>query len=272
LEEGITISRMRHCNTNTIIDGVKPGLRQRIRRALIRRQPSPSPSLSGESELESPGAPAKSVVFIPLSPQSSRTLARHRQEQEKRAAEGEEAGQAKEDEMPVLSDQQLASIRPSLFRRRSSDPSSNRPIIQRRRARGNNNPLSDADSDVEILPDRFDSQGRPIGRSRGDGAAWNERHGTFDFYPRNRGDKDWGMTGAWSVGGTDSESVEKIVRDVEGVLQGKSGSWGGLIRDVLGSGLAGLSGGRERGYIEDVDDREKLDRRRKRRHHQHYDD
>ena len=91
-----------------------------------------------------------------------------------------------------------------------------------------------------MLPDRFDAQGRPLDGS-GTGAAprLHSRRGDFE-YRSPRGPGAFNMRGEWGVAGTDSEAVERIVRNVTGILEGR-GSWLGLLGTILGGGL--LEGG-----------------------------
>jgi hypothetical protein len=131
----------------------------------------------------------KSVTFAPLSPESTRHLEKTR-------------------------------------RRRNSDPSSDRPNIpskhRRRHRNASRSPSPAASSeDVEVLPDRFDKDGRPL-----DG----------DGYPFPR----------------QPEMVERIVHDFGDVLEGRQ-SWMSLLRgffeEAAGdsrSGDGGGGGGRRR--------------------------
>jgi hypothetical protein len=92
--------------------------------------------------------------------------------------------------------------------RRNSDPSSNRPSEYRRRKTARTRSPSPAGSDVEVLPDRFDKDGRPLDRS----------------------------------GGAEQEMVERVVRDFGDVVDGRK-TWrdliGGLVADVGDSGGSG---------------------------------
>jgi hypothetical protein len=245
--------------------------RRRTRRSRPRQ--SPSPSRSDSTSLDSPPGPHKSVVFIPLSPQSSKTLARHHQQQEEHRADDTERDVSSTSESESATDERQVTQRPPTHRRHSSDPSSDRPALQRhRRARS-----WDSDSgsdDVEILPDRFDAQGRPV-NERGRPVLrdqWTSRSGTFGFRPRGgpsrTGTGDWDVRGGWGVGGTDPEVVERIVTDVQGVLSGHGG-WASLLRDVVG-GLQGqiqASGsGQEQQRIEHGEEGGSRRRRRRRRH------
>ena len=125
------------------------------------RAPSSSASQNHATlSAEPPLGPPKSVSFLPLSPQSSRTIERHKREhQEHEDGEASQAGHFPE-EYPAEGN--TTGKRPSARRQRgSSDPSSDRPIIQRRRT-GHAALVSDEDDEVEDLPDRFDSQGRQL--------------------------------------------------------------------------------------------------------------
>lgn len=134
---------------------------------------------------------------------------------------------------------------------------------------------SDEEEVIEMLPDRFDAQGRPldgslpISRRGGSGPQWHSRRGDFE-YRSPRGASGINMRGEWGVAGTDIEAVERIVQNVTGVLEGR-GSWLGLVRGILsGSLLEGLEGGRvePRQRIADRDwdsDRSEDECRRRRR-------
>lgn len=91
--------------------------------------------------------------------------------------------------------------------------------------------------EVEDLPDRFDAAGRPLdGRSASNRAGWTTRRGEFARRPRREGDLD--VRGAWQVGGTDPEAVQRIVNGVTSALEGRQG----LLRFIgdLFTGSAGL--------------------------------
>lgn len=188
---------------------------------------------------------AKSVSFIPLSPNSSRTMERHHRQH--LAAEAEAEAPRRGDDGP---DDERGSVapRPISRHRRSSDPLSDRPVVRRR----HHGDESDSDSDVEDLPERFDTQGRRLdGRNETGRPRMTTRRGEFERRPQRPG--DWDVRGAWQVNGTDSERVERLVRDVTGVLEGR-GSWIGLLGNVLGGGQQ---------QVEDGDDEEHGRRRRR---------
>lgn len=129
-------------------------------------------------------------------------------------------------------------------RRRNSDPSSNRPLVTRHRDGPveSDRSSSASEDEIEVLPDRFDSQGQPLDgypRRRGDG-GWTERHGDFAYRsPRPGGAQ---VRGSWGVAGTDPEHVERMMRDVSGVLAGEMprgmGGWLGLAGRLLGGVVA----------------------------------
>ena len=110
---------------------------------------------------------------------------------------------------------------------------------------------SGSEVEVEVLPDRFDTSGRPIdpnapssSRSARVRAGWTERHGDFEYRsPRPGGTQARGM---WSVGGTDPDQVERMMQDVTGIIgdgppKGVTG-WIGLAGRLLGSGILGAHG------------------------------
>lgn len=117
---------------------------------------------------------------------------------------------------------------------------------------------------IEVLPDRFDSQGRPLVRQPWEAAprrkGWHSRRG--DFVYRGR---DSDVRGLWGVAGTDGEAVDRIVRDLVGAVEGEGGGgrggWLGLVGGLLGRGglLEGRDGTAAKG--KDDDDRESRSRR-----------
>lgn len=150
-----------------------------------------------------------------------------------------------------------------MHRRRSgSDPSSDRPVVQRRRRSGRDgSPRSDED-EVEVLPDRFDSAGRPVDAN--DPRRWHSRTGEFEYRPRSGGDGSSSsgphVQGAWGIHGTDPEMVNRMAQGVGSLLQGRQG-WMGMIGNLLtslpsSSGDGGGSSGHGHGHgmIEDRDD------------------
>ncbi|KAL2178148.1 uncharacterized protein P884DRAFT_198993 [Thermothelomyces heterothallicus CBS 202.75] len=193
-----------------------------------------TPPANTTSETDAPDTPrtSKSVIFVPLSPKSSATLRRHHEEQG-----------AKSDAVDISSESDDNRI--SSRRGRNSDPSSGRPLTPGRRVYGkgaSSEPETDDEEAIEMLPDRFDAEGRPLDGSspiRGRGSAWHSRRGDFE-YRSPRGANGMSMRGEWGVAGTDAEAVERIVRNVTGVLEGR-GSWLGLISGILSGSL--LSGG-----------------------------
>lgn len=142
-------------------------------RVIPPQSPPHSPTPTGSSTLEPPHK--HSVSFAPLSPTSSRNLAQIKTRH-----------------------------------RRNSDPSSDRPTLSRHRS-SSHSPTRESgnDDEVEVLPDRFDSDGRPLDRARGG----------------------------------ESEIVERIARDVGEVLEGRA-SWRDLLMGVLddASGVAAGAG------------------------------
>lgn len=227
--------------------------------------------------MENPAPSATKSVSFALSPQSSRTLRKHHSDQEERSAT------SRDEDRESDADSKTARPRrpgPPQRRRSGSDPSSDRP--RRRRGR-DGSPRSDED-EVEVLPDRFDSAGRPVDAN--DPRRVHSRTGDFEYRPR---DRDGGphVQGAWGIHGTDPEMVNKMAQGVGSLLQGRQG-WMGLVGNLLtslpassnndGGGGGRRDGGRSgHGMIED--DRDDVDdeyddgrRRRQRRQRRRRDD
>lgn len=134
-------------------------------------------------------------------------------------------------------------------RRRNSDPSSNRPLVSRHRGGPVESDRSSSASDdegveeIEVLPDRFDSQGHPVdgsGPSRHQRDGLTERRGDFAYRsPRPGGTQ---IRGTWGIAGTDPEHVERMVQDISGMLAGEMprgmGGWLGLAGRLLGGVMA----------------------------------
>ncbi|KAK0387456.1 hypothetical protein NLU13_5768 [Sarocladium strictum] len=182
-----------------------------------------------------PSSASKSVTFIPLSPKSSQTMQRHLRSQIE--VTESEVGSEEEETAPKEEERRAASVaRPRIHRRRSSDPTADRPLVIRQR-RGHAVSASESDEDVEDLPDRFDDDGRPIdGRRHSDSSRWTSRRGEFQRKPRRPG--DWDVRGAWQVAGTDGIQVDRLARSFTEALEGRR-SWMGVIGEALGGGLLG---------------------------------
>lgn len=195
------------------------------------------------------GAPAhnhKSVSFGPMSPLSSRTMEQHHlSHAEHMAAElaaENAAAKATADDEHNARDYFLhdPSTRGSgVVHRRSSDPSSDRPPL-RSHDGGRDLAVSNPQDDVEVLPDRFDAEGRPLdGRPATSDRAggWTTRSG--EFARRRQRPGDWGVRGSWQVGGTDPEAVERMAQGMTSALESR----GGLLRfigDVFTGGAGRL--------------------------------
>lgn len=148
----------------------------------------------------------KSVMFAPLSPTSSRRLERIRN-----AKANNSSSTIQTYEQPDPSPDHRHRRR---RRRRNSDPSSDRPSRphkhrRRRGASSDESASGSENSDIEVLPDRFDDDGRPIERDR-------DRE-------RSNLAKEFG-------GG--NEMVEKVVRGVGEVVEGRK-TWGQLLRGLV---------------------------------------
>lgn len=179
---------------------------------------------------ESPEQPHnKSVNFAPLSPTSSRRLSRIRDDHErnihlpKRASTYQAPDSERDDDVYDSSsspdDVRHRHRHHRRSRRRNSDPSSDRPSEydrerrRKRKARTRSPSPASSSSDIEVLPDRFDRDGRPIDGSRG---------------------------GA----GGETEMVERVVRDFGDVVDGRK-SWKDLLADLVGN-IGGDGDGRRR--------------------------
>lgn len=177
-------------------------------------------------------------------------MERHKREQ----AASADASPDRADDHDMVDRDEESGERPSFRRRRSSDPSSDRPIV--RHARGRD---TDAGDDVEDLPDRFDSQGRPLDGRSATHSRWTTRRGTFERPAQRPG--GWNVQGAWQVSGTEQEAVDRLVRNVTGALEGQR-SWMSVIGDVIGGGLLPPPGA---GHGEGQDHDDEDDGRRRRR-------
>jgi len=158
-------------------------------------------------------------MFAPLSPTSSRRLARIRKTQHENAtALVPVSSQPVTDHVYDIDNDEPDPEPPRRRRRRrrrNSDPSSNRPNIpskhRRRQRTASRSPSPDSSgAETEILPDRFDAHGRPLDSSRGFG-------------------------GARGGGGGEQEMVERFVVGGGDVVEGRK-SWKELLRGVLDGG------------------------------------
>ncbi|KAH7325756.1 hypothetical protein B0I35DRAFT_474495 [Stachybotrys elegans] len=203
---------------------------------------------------------SKSVSFIPLSPKSSMTMERHQREKEKHEAGQSKSKPHKEDE--DVDDSKTVASRPEFRRRRSSDPSSDRPVIRRGGARAHETGVSDVEEEVENLPDRFDATGKPLDGRASSHKGWTSRSGEFVRKPQHAG--DWDAKGSWQVGGTEAEVVERLAKTMTGVIEGRN-SWMQLLGGVGGLLLPEAeSSSRGHGRVDDdEDDRNAKHRRRK---------
>lgn len=187
-------------------------------------------------------------------------MERHKKEQ---GAEPEEENSTDDDDNDHIYDDD----RRVTHRRRNSDPTPSRFMSTRSDRRGRHHSDSDSNSEIEQLPDRFDSHGSPLDGRTASQDRWTTRRGTFRREPQRPG--AWDVHGAWQVSGTDGEAVDRLVKNFTGALDGQKG-WIGVLGDVLGSGLLhgagegsqprinGQSGGED---VDDADD----DRRRRRK-------
>jgi hypothetical protein len=190
------------------------------------------------ASISPPNSPSrKSVKFGPLSPTSSRSLARIRKTA---AASGSfthlyDHEDSDDDNIPVrkyqphdLSDDTYDSPGRShrRRRRRNSDPSSDRPNQSSKHRRRHKNPsgsLSSASEDeIEVLPDRFDEDGRPL-----------DRYG--NSFSRSRSNGDGGR------GDKPTEMVERLASDFGDVMEGRK-TWKDLLAGLLSEHAGALTG------------------------------
>ena len=176
----------------------------------------------------------KSVMFAPLSPTSSRRLERIRN-----SKADQSTSTVNTYEQPNPSSDRRYRRR----RRRNSDPSSDRPSRprkHRKHRKGRHSDESDSekseDEEVEVLPARFDKEGRPLSRDR---SGSRERDIAKEF-------------------GGGNEMVERVVRGVGEVVAGKQ-TWSDLLMGFVKDG--GLAGGSTRGSVADFEDEERESRR-----------
>lgn len=204
------------------------------------------------------------MAFAPLSPTSTRRLDKiHKDAESNPDTIHNHVHVNPEPELEPL--QRQTSHKRRRRTRRNSDPSSDRPHTsskhQRRRHRSRSPkasrsrdasppPNSSDSSDVEILPDRFDQDGRPLDRFGNRFAGSSSSGGGLRDLIGDRGG-----------GGRQSEMVEKIVRDVGDVVEGKK-TWKDLLIGVVSAAQGSEESFERGGGSEDEGGR----RRRRRRH------
>ena len=139
-------------------------------------------------------------------------------------------------------------------RTRTKDFSDSEPIVERRRRQSVGLPTArrrafeqgpDSGSDVEYLPDRFDSHGRPLSPT-GPEVGWTERNGQFRRVPRHAG--DWDVGGGWYIGGTNKDMVEHMAGNLRDVMDGRM-SWLGLVSGMLDGAEEGRATRRRNGRL-----------------------
>lgn len=154
---------------------------------------------------------SKSVIFIPLSPKSSRTLERHRRGQSRTrdSASSESGSEDTENHRPSN------RRRPPILRRRSSDDTYDRP---QSRSRHNSHKRYNSDSEeeeIEDLPARFDTQGRPLAH---DDYSTSSKSRSFrrgdDLQRKSRSSSDWDDRDASEDGKPDDDGLDPLVKDV----------------------------------------------------------
>lgn len=170
---------------------------------------TPGSESSFENSNTNTSQAAKSVNFAPLSPISSRRLDRTLRERHEKVIESDSG----------LSDSS------------HGDNKDEDEFYRRQRRRRKDAEERAGDGEVEVLPDRFDGNGRQI-----DGGG---------------------------VGGHGEEMVERVIESFGAVAEGRMG-WGELLREIVGGGGGGGSGS-ERGVEDRPGNRERRSSRRRRR-------
>ncbi|KAH8820845.1 hypothetical protein F5884DRAFT_62436 [Xylogone sp. PMI_703] len=172
-------------------------------------------------------------MFAPLSPTSSRSLAKIHEDHGRPPPEKTEPSPpSSRESSPERPHRHHHHHHHRRRRRRNSEPPSNRPTVRRSRRHRRDSSSSpsptrrdreeESSSDVEVLPDRFDEDGRPLDsptygrRSRSTGPA--------------RGSDDM---------------VQKIARSFTDVMDGKA-SWKDLLKTFLEDLPNDSSGGSRR--------------------------
>jgi hypothetical protein len=177
-----------------------------------------------------------------MSPLSSRTMEQHHSSHAEHLAAAKASGNHEHGEHEHDFFHHSPSAGGSdAFHRRSSDPSSDRPPSHFNNG-GQAVAVSDPQDDIEVLPDRFDGEGRPLGGgpSASDWTGgWTTRSG--EFARRRQRPGDWGMRGSWHVAGTDPEAVERMAQGMIGALESRRGLLR-FIGDVFAGGAGRLEG------------------------------
>lgn len=139
--------------------------------------------------------------------------------------------------------------RSSRHRRQSSDTTHDRSPNRDGESRRRRHRRSDSDDDVQDLPERFDSHGKPLDGGRHGKNRSITRSGEFHRPAQQPGGLN--VLGGWQLGGTDPEQIEKLVRNVTGALEGRR-SWVSVIGEVLGGDMLGQLAGPLAGQLAGV--------------------
>ncbi|KAI0205842.1 hypothetical protein F4808DRAFT_470801 [Astrocystis sublimbata] len=178
----------------------------------------PTPSSSGSSQTERNKATPK-VQFRPLSPESSKTLQRHREGAIERPLQISQDEGTPQDPEPRIRSLSL------------SGPASDYLATPRQdQSHGNTAPHpSDSGNDIVYLPERFDSSGRPLGaRGRPSLDRSRSSYGEIEYRPQHPGDMD--VRGAWAAMQADGDSdvAAQLMQTISGLLQNQQGFLGTL--------------------------------------------
>ncbi|KAI1152000.1 hypothetical protein F4825DRAFT_476428 [Nemania diffusa] len=177
---------------------------------------------SSRSSITEQNRTTPKVHFGVLSPKSSQTLQRHREEKNETIAD------IVNDEN-ALRRQDNRKLRDSYSRKRSSsDPPSSHRALERRDSRPRGFSVNSSDDDnVVDLPDRFDSSGRPLDPRDRSLRRPRSSHGEFEYRPQHPGDLS--MRGAWAAFQSgDEPGVARLTQTVSELLQGQRGFLGTL--------------------------------------------
>lgn len=174
---------------------------------------------SSASSIAEPKRATSRVHFGALSPKSSQTLQRHRDEMNERSSDNidhENISRHEDSRRP-------RDTRPRT--RSSSDPPSSRLVpIHRDHSPS---PSSSDDEDVVDLPDRFDSTGRPLDPRDRTLRRPRSSYGEFEYRPQHPGDLS--MRGAWAaLPAQGDQEVARLAQTIGRFLEGQHGFLGAL--------------------------------------------
>ncbi|KAI1750859.1 hypothetical protein F4782DRAFT_548421 [Xylaria castorea] len=200
----------------------------------VRFEDDRLPTSSSTSSSTEMNRTTPKVHFRPLSPESSRTMERHREKT------NEIPSHVTDDENnPRHPQDSRRSKDPSPRTRSSSESASNSLALTHRdrRLRGVSPTSSDDGDGIVNIPDRFDSSGRPLdSRDRPSLRRSRSSYGEFEYHPQHPGDLSLrGARAALPASG--DPDMAQLVQTIGGLLQnqrGFLGTLGHLLQDGLG--------------------------------------